>query len=65
MIKPELRKTLEDKLVIRATQKLSRHLTHTELITFFTKNRGRLENLQEQYQRDLNRTIREYLEGLK
>ena len=65
MINPELRNLLEDRIVIKATQRLRRHLTYTELISFFTKRRGKIESTHHQYIKDLDAIINDYLEELK
>ena len=65
MIKPDLRKLLEDRITIKATQKLKRHISIPELSKFFMHNRGKVENAHTDYLKALDVIINEYLEAIK
>lgn len=65
MIKPELRKLIEDRLSIKATQKLKRYISIPELSQFFMRNRGKVENAHKDYIKSLDKIINEYLEGIE
>ena len=58
-------KLLEDRLYIKATQQLRRHLTPKEFREFFIKNKYKLESTQRQLIKDLDKLINEFLESLK
>lgn len=65
MIRPEVRKLLEDRIAIKATQKLRRYITPPEISKFFMRNRGNIENTYTDYIKALDKLINEYLEDLK
>lgn len=56
---------LEDRLSIKSTQRLKRHITAIELSKFFMQNRGKIENIHKTYLKELDKLINDYLEGLK
>ena len=65
MIKPQLRQMLEDRIAIKATRKLRRYITPSEVSKFFMSNRGNIENTHQTYIKDLDKLINDYLESIK
>ena len=65
MIKPQVRQLLEDRIAIKATQTLRRHITFSEISSFFMRNRGDIERTHRAYIKTLDKMINEYLEGIK
>lgn len=62
---PMLRQILEDRLSIKCTQTVKRHITHRELATFFIKNTHYVDKVYKEFIRELDVLIELYLEGLK
>lgn len=65
MLKPETRKRLEDRLIIKATQKIRRHLKPHEIAMFFVHNRGQIERAEQEFNELIDSIVNNYLEGLK
>lgn len=64
MLRADTRKRLEDRLYIKASQVLRRHLTPKELAKFFAGNKGNLRNLERQFDKELDLVILDYLEKI-
>lgn len=65
MIRSSTRKRLEDRISIKATQRIRRKITNKEQAMFFVRNRGNIEKLEAKFDRDMDKIINEYLESLK
>lgn len=65
MPKIKLRQRIEDRLAIKATQRLRRRITTKEATLFFLHNRGKLDNVEIEYNKKIDQIINDYLETLK
>ena len=64
-MKPEIRRTLEDRLAIKTTQILRRRITNKEQTSFFIKNTHTVDKLHTQFLSELDKLIEKYLEEIK
>lgn len=62
MIRPTLRKILEDRLAIKSTQYRKRHIKHDEFREFFRKKQGKIENADQDFMRELDKIIKEFFD---
>ncbi len=65
MSKFTLKKKIEDRLFIKATQRLRRKISTKEVIMFFLHNRGAIETLESRYNKEIDTIINTYLDKIK
>ena len=61
-MKDNTRKLVEDRLVIKATQRLRRHIQPRELARFFSLNNYQIDKLETEFIKSLDKLINEFLE---
>lgn len=59
---PGIRKMLEDRLAIKSTQKLKRHIQPREIAQFFTNNKYKLDTIETKFIKDLDKLLNDFLE---
>lgn len=57
-----LRKIIEDRLVIKTTQKLRRHIQPREITQFFINNKYKIEKVETEFLKAMDKLINEFLE---
>ena len=57
------RKLIEDRLVIKATQRLRRHIKPKEIGLFFSKNNYKIDSIEREFIKAIDKTINEFLGG--
>lgn len=57
-----LRKIIEDRLVIKTTQKLRRHIQPREITQFFINNKYKIEKADTEFLKTMDKLINEFLE---
>ena len=56
------RKLLEDRLIIKTTQRLRRHIQPREISQFFVNNKYKIDKLETEFIKSLDKLINEFLE---
>lgn len=56
---------IEDRLTIKTTQRLKRHISSVDIKKFFTKKRYDLMKVEEKFIKDIDEVIKEFLEEIK
>ena len=57
-----LRKIIEDRLVIKTTQKLRRHIQPREITQFYINNKYKIEKVETEFLKAMDKLINEFLE---
>jgi hypothetical protein len=64
MLSPELRDLVTDRVSIKATRKLRRKITPSEISQLLRKYQGKLINTEKQYIKEIDKIINTFLEDL-